>query len=96
LSDRLAGVPVEASAAFVGRLTGDPEYAQKFMGEAGKIADISRTDGPRFTLVSGDVVHYRPSGNAPELRCYVEGTTPARAAELLAWGLAAAGRAVGV
>jgi phosphomannomutase len=94
LSDRLTGVPPEAAAAFVARLSEDTNYGQKFMGEAGEIAEISRIDGPRFTLTSGDIIHYRPSGNAPELRCYVEGATEARVAELLAWGLAAAARAV--
>ncbi|HDH9132072.1 TPA: phosphomannomutase, partial [Escherichia coli] len=30
------------------------------------------TDGARFTLNNGDIIHLRPSGNAPELRCYAE------------------------
>ena len=29
---------------------------------------VNTMDGPRITLKTGDVVHYRPSGNAPELR----------------------------
>ena len=33
---------------------------------------------------SGDIVHLRPSGNAPEFRCYVETDDKARSAELLA------------
>ena len=41
-------------------------------------------------LASGDVIHYRPSGKAPELRCYTDAATGARADELLAWGLKAA------
>ena len=36
------------------------------------------------------MVHYRASGNAPELRCYTEAATAERADELLAWGLHAA------
>ncbi|HEX7622341.1 MAG TPA: hypothetical protein VF400_02140 [Anaeromyxobacteraceae bacterium] len=47
-------------------------------------------DGLRVTLASGDIVHLRPSGNAPELRCYGEADSPERAAELVRWGLAAA------
>ena len=50
--------------------------------------------GLRFGLASGDTVHYRASGNAPELRCYVEGITPERAEELLKWGLDAAAAVV--
>ena len=30
------------------------------------------TDGLRITLTNGRIVHLRPSGNAPELRCYAE------------------------
>lgn len=37
-----------------------------------KIIDINQTDGARFTLDNDEIVHLRPSGNAPELRCYVE------------------------
>ncbi len=51
---------------------------------------IDRLDGLRFELNDGSVVHYRASGNAPELRCYVEAQTRERAFELLAWGLEAA------
>jgi phosphomannomutase len=39
-------------------------------------------------------VHFRPSGNAPELRLYVEAVMPERAADLLEWGLAEAKRQV--
>ncbi len=60
----------------------------------GEVQSVSTIDGPRFSLVSGDTVHYRASGNAPELRCYVEGVTPERAKELLDWGLAAASAVV--
>ncbi|MFD0461977.1 hypothetical protein ACFQY9_08870 [Microvirga aerilata] len=41
---------------------------------------------------NGEVVHFRPSGNAPELRVYVEAMTPERAGDLLNWGLAEAKR----
>lgn len=34
-----------------------------------------------------EVVHLRPSGNAPELRCYTEAASPERAAELNAQAL---------
>lgn len=94
LSERLTEVPVERSAAFVRRLAEDADYARTFFAPQGEVAELSAIDGPRFTLASGDVVHYRPSGNAPELRCYVEGATPERAEALLRWGLEAAAQAV--
>ncbi|MEP7239648.1 MAG: phosphomannomutase [Devosia sp.] len=90
-SDRLEDVPAEASARLIEMLT---SYADEFLAPQGTIASHSDIDGPRFVLASGDVIHYRPSGNAPELRCYTEASTAARANELLAWGLAAAAAVV--
>ncbi len=94
LSDRLTDVPTERTQALIGRLVEDRVFQAGFFAPVGTVESLSTIDGPRFVLAGGDVVHYRPSGNAPELRCYVEGATPDRAAELLAWGLAAAGREV--
>ncbi|MDP1729743.1 MAG: phosphomannomutase, partial [Devosia sp.] len=94
LSDRLTEVPAEKGAALAARLATEPAYAASLLAGIGEVAALSTIDGPRFTLESGDVVHYRPSGNAPELRCYVEGATPERAAELLRGGLEAAAKAV--
>ncbi len=91
LSDRLEHVPAERSALLLARLAED---AAGFLAAQGTIRAVSDIDGRRYELASGDVIHYRPSGNAPELRCYVEAATAARAAELLAWGLAAAAAVV--
>jgi phosphomannomutase len=43
---------------------------------------INTTDGVRITLASGDVVHFRASGNAPELRCYNEADSEEMAQQL--------------
>lgn len=86
-ADRLEHVPPEKSSQLMHLL--DTEAAEYFAPQGG-IAAISEIDGLRFTLASGDIVHYRPSGNAPELRCYAEAATPERAEQLLRWGLAAA------
>lgn len=86
-SDRLEHVPADRSALLLQRLEND---AAGFMAVQGTIAAVSRIDGLRYELAGGDVIHYRPSGNAPELRCYTEAATPARADELLEWGLRAA------
>lgn len=90
LSDRLTDVPGERSAEFLRRLAEEPGYAATFFAPVGEVDSLSSIDGLRFGLVSGDTVHYRASGNAPELRCYVEGITAERAEELLRWGLKAA------
>ncbi|MEO6013401.1 MAG: phosphomannomutase [Devosia sp.] len=86
-SDRLEHVPQERSAALLDMLRSD---AAGFLAAQGTIGAISTIDGQRYELTSGDVIHYRPSGNAPELRCYTEAATAARAEELLSWGLKAA------
>jgi phosphomannomutase len=86
-SDRLEHVPQERTAILIGRLHAD---APGFLAQQGGIKAVSDIDGLRYELTSGDVIHYRPSGNAPELRCYTEASTAARADELLAWGLKAA------
>jgi phosphomannomutase len=89
-SDRLADVPTERSVSFLRRLGADRAHAAQLLAPVGGIESVSTIDGPRFTLKSGEVVHFRASGNAPELRCYVEAETPGRADELLLRALAAA------
>ena len=86
-SGRLEHVAPERSAALMALLRND---APGFLAAQGRITATSEIDGLRFTLSSGDVIHYRPSGNAPELRCYTEASTAERADALLAWGLKAA------
>ncbi|MDP2485792.1 phosphomannomutase [Pseudoalteromonas marina] len=45
-----------------------------------KHADV--TDGVRLTLTNDDIIHLRPSGNAPELRCYTESNSANNAKQL--------------
>ena len=90
-SDRLEHVPQEKSAALMDLLRRD---APSFFAPQADIRSVSDIDGLRFELAGGDVIHYRPSGNAPELRCYTEAATAERAEALLAWGLKAAAAVV--
>ena len=90
-SDRLEHVPQDRTALLLEKLRAD---AQGFLADQGIIKTVSTIDGLRYELASGDVIHYRPSGNAPELRCYTEASTAERAEALLAWGLAAAAAVV--
>lgn len=85
-SGRLEHVPAEESSAFLKSLE-NAEAMRGFFVDAGSIRDSDRIDGTRVVLASGELVHYRASGNAPELRCYTEAASKERAAELLAWGL---------
>jgi phosphomannomutase len=50
----------------------------------GTITALDHTDGVRMTFTTGDVLHFRPSGNADELRVYAVSDTEDRAALLAA------------
>jgi phosphomannomutase len=80
-SDRLKDFPTARAAAIVADLAGrDPvDLAAAFAGGLGQVASTDTTDGLRITFTSGEIAHLRPSGNAPELRCYAEAETFDRA-----------------
>jgi len=83
-SDRIKDFPTELSGA---RITGLREggvaaVMAAFGADFGPVASLDETDGLRITFGSGEIVHLRPSGNAPELRCYNEADNPERAAAM--------------
>jgi len=83
-SDRLSAFPTERSAARIGKMRegGPTAVAAVFGGEFGPVASLDETDGLRITFANGEIAHLRPSGNAPELRCYNEAASPERAAAM--------------
>jgi phosphomannomutase len=91
VANRLQDISSERSAAFLDRLRSIEGYATQTFGSLGisRRADI---DGLQFWTGAGDMVHFRASGNAPELRCYVEASTADKARDLLDWGLEIAAR----
>jgi phosphomannomutase len=93
-SNRLKEVATERSGAFMARLHQDRSFLAELLSPVASIAATDGSDGLRITLANGEVVHFRASGNAPELRVYVEAATQERAENLLAWGLGAAERHV--
>lgn len=79
-SDRLQNFAIEASHALIARLGADRGYMGELMApDSGEIMNVDTTDGLRVTFANGDIVHLRPSGNVPELRCYAEADTQERA-----------------
>lgn len=89
LSNRLQEVPQDRTAALIARLdTEDSGFRDAAFAAHGAVAARDRRDGLRLTLGSGATVHFRASGNAPELRVYVEAATPTAAEALLAENLA--------
>ncbi|KPF90738.1 phosphomannomutase [Novosphingobium sp. AAP83] len=93
-SDRVANFPQADSAALIAFLSTGDEGAQlariaRVFGDiAGLPIAIDTTDGYRMSFASGAILHFRPSGNAPELRCYSEAETEARARALNSKALA--------
>ena len=87
-SDRLKNFPQEDSKAILamfdsGDTTQDQAKATEVFGSlCGNCVDINRTDGVRMTFDNDEIVHLRPSGNAPEFRCYNEASSTNRTAEL--------------
>lgn len=95
LSNRLQEVPRETTAALIERLDAeDPRYRNAAFASHGGVAARDRVDGLRLTLVDGTTVHFRPSGNAPELRVYVEAHNESVAETLLQEGLDWARKAI--
>ena len=83
-TDRLTGIATEMSGPFLDHLRADEAARKEFFADMSGEKDVDLTDGFRVTFVGGDIVHLRPSGNAPEFRCYVEANSAQRAGELLA------------
>lgn len=55
---------------------GGEAVVSNYFGELfGDCVKLDMTDGGRMTFADGSVVHVRPSGNAPEFRCYTEADT---------------------
>jgi phosphomannomutase len=79
-SDRVKDFPIEKSNELILEFINEPHKINRLLtDEIGSYASIDTTDGLRITLTNNDIVHFRPSGNAPELRCYAESNTNERA-----------------
>jgi phosphomannomutase len=81
-SDRIKNFPTEKSKAKVEWIQQNGNAEILFGSIAGKLVSTDSTDGFRMEFDSHEIIHLRPSGNAPELRCYVEADSCERAEEL--------------
>lgn len=87
-SNRLKEFPTDKSKAklaeiYTGDFDKDKATLEGIFGSlSGKVVAINNIDGIRIDFDSGEVIHLRPSGNAPEFRCYNEASTEERALEL--------------
>ncbi|MCK4494518.1 MAG: hypothetical protein KAU26_10710, partial [Methylococcales bacterium] len=87
-SDRIKEFPTTLSQKILTEMvsadqkTNLQNMAMKLSSLEDKPFSINTTDGVRVTLASGDIVHFRASGNAPELRCYNEADSEEMAQQL--------------
>ncbi|MEM5554160.1 phosphomannomutase [Pseudocolwellia sp. AS88] len=83
-SDRIQKFATAKSKQLIETYTLDASALIKLLGFADlTVTSIDVTDGLRMTLSDNDVIHLRPSGNAPELRCYAESTSDEKAKQLV-------------
>lgn len=79
-SDRIKDFPREKSKEIINLGLSDiSKLMLKLHFHELKVMSVDHTDGLRVLFTGGDVLHLRPSGNAPELRCYAESDSVAGA-----------------
>ncbi len=88
-ADRLKRIPHEVGGAFLAAMATSREARAEVDPRIADPVAVDTVDGVRLTLPDRSIVHFRQSGNAPELRCYVE-TETAEATERLLGDLLAA------
>ncbi|WP_417762097.1 phosphomannomutase [Shewanella sp.] len=72
-SDRIKDFATEKSKAMLLQAIAAPDEFMSKLGFTSVVTNsVNTVDGFRICLGNGDIVHLRPSGNAPELRCYAE------------------------
>ncbi|ESP95137.1 hypothetical protein N483_12370 [Pseudoalteromonas luteoviolacea NCIMB 1944] len=81
-SDRLKDFAREKSAKLIADLGENPSEFLTSLA-IGTLKAVCTTDGLRLTTQSNEIVHLRPSGNAPELRCYAESESETKAQALV-------------
>lgn len=87
-SDRLQNFPTATSHTILAELTvSNAAIDELLAGLCGPVTGLDHTDGLRIFLEYGEIVHFRPSGNAPELRCYAESASQERSGFLVQDGL---------
>jgi phosphomannomutase len=65
-----------------------PSDLEAYFPGFGPVGRVDLTDGVRILFASGEVAHFRPSGNAHEFRIYSVADKQARADEIVAAGIA--------
>lgn len=95
LADRLKEIAPSDGAAFLADMQNSAAARMAVHTRLKEIADINDMDGVRLTLADGCIVHFRQSGNAPELRCYIETPDTTATQTLLAEVMTGVSKALG-
>lgn len=82
-SDRLQNFATKQSQALLAEWSADLSKLVNALKLPAEITQVDSTDGLRLTLTTRQIIHLRPSGNAPEFRCYVEDDSAIAAVKLL-------------
>lgn len=84
-SGRLKDYPTAQSKLVLANLTQDnfSRAREMFFSLTGTLKSVDQTDGLRLIFENDNIIHLRPSGNAPEFRCYAESTSPKEATTLV-------------
>lgn len=71
-ADRVKEVPADRATPFLHAIETSQSFRSSFSPLIAEPESISTVDGVRMAFANGDTVHFRQSGNAPEMRIYVE------------------------
>lgn len=71
-ADRVKEVAPDKGKAFLTSVETSAQFRAGFDARIANPTEISTLDGVRMAFENGDTVHFRQSGNAPEMRIYVE------------------------
>lgn len=83
-SGRVQHLDKDRSQQLISQLANDALRLERFVSFADcRPVSQDETDGLRVTLADESIIHLRPSGNAPELRCYTEAASAEHALHLL-------------
>jgi phosphomannomutase len=82
-SDRIEDFAQQKSQQLLKKLNKNPNLVCEWLDTDLSVREINTVDGLRLILSNHDIVHIRPSGNAPELRCYAESESPLRSNKLV-------------
>lgn len=83
-SDRIQHFPTEASLLIIDEGKRAPQKLIKKLGFLDvSVVNVDTKDGLRMMLSDNSIVHLRPSGNAPEIRCYAEADSTGEAQKIV-------------